>query len=92
MKNLMIASIVASAALAAPAFAWEGRVIACFDKVWVKAEYATTHVPHTKAKTVWEHRNGQMVEIYYPAIMKEMKHLVKEGYYIKRKAPCRAAG
>lgn len=92
MKKLTIAAVVASAAFAAPAFAWEGKVIACFDKVWVPPVYSTTHVPHTKAKTVWEHRNGQMVEIYYPAIMKEMTTLKKAGYYIKRKAACRVGG
>ncbi|KNG92866.1 hypothetical protein [Pseudaestuariivita atlantica] len=89
MKKLTIAAIVASAGFAAPALAWEGKVIACYDKVWVPAKYSTTHVPHQAAKTKWVYQNGQMVEIYYPAIMKEMKTLVKEGYYIKRKAPCR---
>ncbi|WP_372885909.1 hypothetical protein [Shimia sp.] len=75
--------------IAAPAAAWEGKVVACYDKVWVPASYKTHKVLHSKGYTKWEHRGDQLAEVYYAPMYIEKKTLVMEGHYVKRKAPCR---
>ncbi|MGR3492119.1 MAG: hypothetical protein ACU0DW_08675 [Shimia sp.] len=91
----MFKSISAAAAmvvaLAAPAFAWEGQVVACYDKVFVPAQFSTTKHLHSKAYTKWEHRGHQLVEVYYPAMYIEKRTKTADAHYIKRKAPCRAS-
>ncbi len=89
MKKVLIGAFLAASALAAPAFAWEGQVVACYDKVWVPAKYSTSKTLIMAAHTEWEHRNGQMIKVHYPAVYKEMKHLETPGHYVARKAPCR---
>lgn len=89
-KKVFAALVVACAStFAAPAMAWEGKVVACYDKIWVDDVYSTTKHLHSKAKTKWEHRGDQLVEVYYPAMYIEKRHLVTPGHYVKRKAPCR---
>ena len=90
MKKTLVASVVALSALAAPAMAWEGRTIACYDKVWVPDEYTVTKKLHSAARTAWEHcANGQLAEVYYAPMYLEERHLKTPGHYVKRAAPCR---
>ncbi|MEL6609352.1 MAG: hypothetical protein AAFO58_05805 [Pseudomonadota bacterium] len=89
MFKTISAAAAVVVAFAAPAAAWEGHVVACYDKIWVPAEYKTSKTLHTKARTAWEHRGDQLVEVYYPPMYLEHKTLVKEGHYVKRKAACR---
>lgn len=88
MKKVLAGAIIATAALAAPAFAWEGQVVACYDKVWVPAKYKTHKELIMASHKELEHRNGQMVEVYYPAVYKEHKRKVKAGHYVARKVAC----
>jgi hypothetical protein len=88
MKTILLAA-AGAVAMAGSAAAWEGKAVACYDKVWVPASYTTTKVLEYPAKMKWEHRNGQMVEMHYAPIYMEQKHLVKEGHYVLRKAPCK---
>ena len=39
MKKTLISAVVAAVAFAAPAMAWEGQTVACYDKVLVPAKY-----------------------------------------------------
>jgi len=89
MKKVLVGAFLAASAFAAPAMAWEGHVVACYDKVWVPAKYAVSKQLYMKAHTEWEHRHGQMVKVHYPAIYKEHKTLTHPGHYIARKAPCK---
>lgn len=89
MKKVFAGAAVL-AALAAPAFAWEGQVVACYDKVWVPAKYATSKTLIMAAHDEWEHNgNGQMVKMHYPAVYKENKSLTTPGHYVAVKAPCK---
>lgn len=89
MKKVLIASVLAAAGFAAPAMAWEGHVVACYDKVWVPATYSTHKRLVMKAHTEWEHRNGQMVKVHYPAVYKEHKTLKTAGHYVAKKSVCK---
>lgn len=92
MKTTIFACIaVAAASFSVPAMAWEGHIVKCYDKHWVPAKYGSSKKLIMAAHTEWEHRNGQLVKVHYPAVYKEMKHKVSDGYYIARKAPCAAA-
>ena len=88
MKMKLISAAALVTCFAAPAMAWEGRVVACYNKVWVEAEYKVTKHLHTKAETKWEHRGDQLVEVYYAPMYIEKKTLVTPGHYVKRKAAC----
>ena len=90
MKSILMGAIIAVAATAsAPAMAWEGQKVACYDKVYVPATYKTTKHMKYPAKTKWEHHNGQMVEMYYAPVYMEMRHVATEGHYVLRKAVCK---
>ncbi|MEM9854216.1 MAG: hypothetical protein AAF841_07145 [Pseudomonadota bacterium] len=89
MKTLTAVATALLMSAAAPAFAWEGQVVACYDKIFVPAEFKTSKTLHKPARTVWEHKGDQMVEVYYPAMFLEHRTLVTEAHYVKRKAPCR---
>lgn len=89
MKMKMISAAVVLASLAAPALAWEGKVVACYDSVWVPDQYTTTKHLHSKARTAWEHRGDQLVKVYYAPVYIEKRTLSQKGHYLKRKAPCR---
>ena len=89
MKRLLAGAALALSTLAAPAFAWEGQVVACYDKVWVPATYTYTKKLIMGAHTEWEYKNGQMIKVHYPAVYKEIAHLKTPGHYVAKKAPCR---
>ncbi len=89
MKKVLAGAILA-ASFAAPAFAWEGQVVACYDKVWVPAKYSTSKTLIMAAHTEWEHNgHGQMIRMHYPAVYKENRSLVEPGHYVAVKAPCK---
>lgn len=77
----------------APAAAWEGQVVECFDKVYVAPEYRHTKHLVKEASTTLEHRGTgkhmQMVRVHYPAIYEETRTLVRAGHYVMRPAACK---
>ena len=87
MKKILAGAIVA-AAFAAPAFAWEGQVVSCYDKVYMPPEFDTSLELIMAAHTEWEHVNGQMVQMHYPAVYREHRTMTKPGHYVARRAPC----
>lgn len=89
MKTKIIAAAALMMTFAAPAMAWEGKVVACYDSQWVPAKYKATKHLHSKAHTKWEHRGDQLVEVYYAPVYIEKKTKVSSGHYVKRKAACR---
>lgn len=89
MKKILVGAFLATSAFAAPAFAWEGHVVACYDKIWVPATYKTTKHLKMAAHTEWEYRHGQMVKVHYPAVYIEKRHKDKPGHYVARKAACK---
>lgn len=88
MKNKILIA-AAAMCLAAPAMAWEGKVVACYGKVWSPATYSTKEVLVKKAKTKWEHRNGQLVKVDYAPVYKEVKTLKHPGHWIMREEACK---
>ncbi|GGB03154.1 hypothetical protein [Allosediminivita pacifica] len=90
MKKIVAGAFFAVTAFAAPAMAWEGQVVACYDKVWVPASYEYSKKLIMAGHKEWEYKNGQMVKVWYPPVYKEIEHMTQPGHYIARKAPCRS--
>jgi hypothetical protein len=89
MKTTFFVTAAAVAAMfGAPAMAWEGHKIECYDKHWVPATYTTSKKLKHAARTEWEHRDGQLAKVHYPAMYIEHTHLATAGHYVLRKAPC----
>lgn len=89
MKTAIVLTAAAVVALfSAPASAWEGKKVACYDKHYVPAAYSTSKKLKHAARTEWEHRDGQIVEVYYAPVYIEKKHLAKEAHYVLRRAAC----
>lgn len=90
MKNTFLATAaVALATLAAPALAWEGKVVQCYDKEWVPPTYKSKDKLHKPAKEVWEHRGDQVVLVRYAPVYIRKNVLVREGMWVKVPAACR---
>lgn len=87
-KKLMAAAITTFAFSAGASMAWEGRVVECYGKVWHPAQYSTKKVLVKHARTEWEHRNGQLAQVYYAPVYKEVRSKTKDGHWIMRKEAC----
>jgi len=68
--------------------AWEGKVVACYDSVWVPAKTETHKKLHSAAHTKREHRGGQFVEIYYAPVDIQHSRKTSKGYHLKIKVSC----
>ena len=88
MKTTILAAAAVLVSFAAPAMAWEGKVVACYDSVWVPAKTETHKNLHSAAHTKWEHRGGQLVEVYYAPVYIQHTHQKSKGCYLKVKAAC----
>lgn len=90
MKTALIAAAVTAIGFAAPAVAWEGKVVACYDKVWVGPEYKVTKKLVREAHYKWEHNKaGQATKVWYPAVYEQVKTQTSNGYYLEVKAACK---
>ena len=87
MKRMITAGI-ALLCLASPALAWEGKTVACYNKVLVPAKYSVTKVKIKEGKQQYEHRNGRIELVDYPPLYKEQRKLVEPEYYVMRPIPC----
>ncbi len=87
MKTILFAA-AAAMTMAAPAVAWEGRTVACFDKVWVGPTYATSKklvmAPHDEYK----HTKHGVELVRYDAVYREYKHKVSDGHWVMKEVPC----
>jgi hypothetical protein len=88
MRKFSIAATIALGTFATSASAWEGDVIACYDTVREPAQYQVHQELVRAAYTEWEHRNGQAVQVHYPAVYVERRRMVRPERYVNRPAPC----
>jgi hypothetical protein len=87
IKKLVVAA-AATLALSGTAYAWEGQVVQCYDTVLVPAQFETHQTLVRAARTEWEHRNGQAVQVYYPPVYVETRTQTRPERYVNRPAPC----
>ena len=89
MKKTLISAVVATIAFAAPAMAWEGTTVACFDKHLVPAKYSATKVLVKAGKSQYEHRNGRIELVAYPPVYKEVRTQTAGAHYVMREVMCK---
>ncbi|MGB7318577.1 MAG: hypothetical protein WBC85_11490 [Planktotalea sp.] len=89
MKKTLISAVVAAVAFAAPAMAWEGKTVACYDKHLVPAQYSATKVLVKDTKKQYEHRNGRIELVVYPAVYREVRTQTAASHYVMREVSCK---
>lgn len=89
MKKTLFTATVAAIAFAAPAMAWEGKTVACYDKHLVPAKY--TYAKHLVKgqKSQYEHRNGRIELVTYPAVYRQTATKVADAHYVMVQVPCK---
>ena len=68
--------------------AWEGETVACYDKHLVPAKYSSTKVLVKGEKQQYEHRNGHIELVRYPAVYKEVRTKTADSHYVMVKIKC----
>lgn len=89
MIKKTFAVLCVAAATTTAAHAWEGQVVACYDTVLVPAQFDIREELIRPARTEWEHRNGQSVQVHYPAVYVEVRRETRPERYVNRPATCR---
>ncbi len=88
MTKTLISAVVTAIAFAAPAMAWEGKTVACYDKHLVPAKYSAEKVLIKKSKQQYEHRNHRIELVKYPAVYKEVLTKTADSHYVMREVSC----
>ena len=88
MKTTLFTAAIAAIAFAAPAMAWEGTTVACFDKHLVPAKYSATKVLVKAGKQQYEHANGHIELVAYPAVYREVRTKTADAHYVMREIKC----
>lgn len=88
MKMTLISAAVAAIAFAAPAMAWEGKTVACYDKHLVPAKYSATKVLVKAGKSQYEHKNGHIELVAYPPVYREVRTKTSDAHYVMREIKC----
>lgn len=83
LAAILLASTVATSAQA------EGpRLLGCYKKVLVPAQYHVTKSLVKKAERKYVKRNNRYELLEYPAVYQEHKKLIKGEYYVMREVSC----
>lgn len=86
LNTLLLGAGLAAAASVAQAD--QPRLLGCYQRVLVPAQY---HVKKTKIKDAerkYVKRNGRYELLEYPAVYEEHKTLIKGEYYVMREISC----
>lgn len=89
MKKILFTSVIAAIGFAAPAMAWEGKTVACYDKHLVPAKYSVEKVLVKGGKKQYEHRNGHIELVSYPPVYRQVKTLKAGAHYVMREVACK---
>ncbi len=89
LKSIMIgAGIAVLAATAAQAGEGQPRLLGCYERVLVPAQYNVKKTKIKDAERKYVKRNGRWELLEYPAIYEEHKTLIKGEYYVMREIAC----
>ena len=85
----VMAAVVAFSTLAGGAQAWEGKTIACYDKVLMSAKYKITKELVKPAKRQYEYHHGVYKLVEYPPVYKENREVIEPEHYVLRETACK---
>lgn len=89
MPIRILAAVVAVGATAGGAYAWEGKTLACYEKVYKPGKVKVTKELVKPAKRQYEYWKGMYKLVEYPAVYKENREEIEPGYYLMREIPCK---
>jgi len=79
-------SLAAAVAQAETATEGQPRLLGCYQRVLVPAQYKVTKIKEAERKYV--KRNGRYELLEYPAVYEEHKQLIKKEYYVMQQIAC----
>ena len=88
MKKTLFTAVIAAIGFAAPAMAWEGKTVACYDKKLVPATYTYTKHLVKGGKSQYEHRNGRIELVSYPPVYRQVATLKTGAHYVMQQVMC----
>ena len=88
MKSILMGLCLAAIGTAAQASEGKPRLLGCYKKVLVPAEYHVTKTKIKEAERKYVKRNGRYELLEYPAIYEEHRTLIKGEYYVMREIAC----
>lgn len=88
VRTAMMGACLAMTAVAAQAGEGKPRLLGCYQKVLVPAQYEVTKTKIKEAERKYVKRNGRYELLEYPAVFREDKKLIKKEYYVMQKIPC----
>lgn len=88
MYKLAITLGATMIALSSTAHAQEPRLIGCYQRVLVPAEYDVKKILVKEPVRKYIKRNGRIELVEYAAIYREEKTLVKDEYYVMQEISC----
>lgn len=88
MKKTLFTAVIAAIGFAAPAMAWEGNTVACYDKKLMPATYTYKKHLVKDGKKQYEHRNGRIELVSYPPVYRQVATLKSGAHYVMRQVKC----
>ena len=87
-RTMKLGAALALAAAAAQAQEGQPRLLGCYERALVPAQYNVTKTLIKEAERKYVKRNGRFELLEYPAVYEEHKTLIKGEYYVMREIPC----
>ncbi|MCZ7675916.1 MAG: hypothetical protein M5U35_08645 [Roseovarius sp.] len=87
-RTLMTGACLALVAATAQAENAKPRLLGCYKRVLMPAEYNVTKTKIKDAERKYVKRNGRYELLEYPAVFEEHKTLIKGEYYVMQEIPC----
>lgn len=89
LKSFLIGTgIAVLAATAAQAGEGKPRLLGCYERVLVPAQYNVKKTKIKDAERKYVKRNGRWELLEYPAVYEEHKTVIKGEYYVMREIAC----
>lgn len=88
MKTVITGACLAVIGTAAQAGEGQPRLLGCYERVLVPAQYDVTKTKIKNAERKYVKRNGRYELLEYPAVYEEHKKLIKGEYYVMREIAC----
>ena len=88
VKTILMGVCLTVVGTAVQASEGQPRLLGCYKKVLVPAEYHVTKTKIKDAERKYVKRNGRYELLEYPAVYQEHKTLIKGEYYVMREIAC----
>jgi len=89
MKKILSVAVLGFAVVNSPAMAQEPKILGCFKKVLMPAQYNVTKKLIKDAERKYIKRGETYTLVEYPPVYEEEKTLVKEAYYVMKEVACK---